>query len=540
MASSFILLLVGYSGIKLIFDAGVPPNSNSATISFFTSCVLILCGFMTGAGGNAGLTGAVNSTAKTFPDKARATTTGLVISGFGLSAFLFSTISRIHFAGNTSSFLGLLALGTSLPMIAGFFFVRPIPLPSSDTSDSSSEDEEEGTRNGIEIRRSREERDQDEDPERVDDSGHERDGEQSALLPLVAHDQLQQGLETPTKRAVLPQGQGQLVPNVNIYGRELWTSTDFLLLFAILSIYINNAGLMSQALYIYSLSPRSQSPGQGGVPVYDPIAAAHWQADQVASISLLNFAGRIFIGVFSLLSSSSLPSRIALTPPSGITTDTLKHHLSLPRSSALLLVAALFVLSQVLAALVVDDVKHLWIASATLGLAHGSVFSLFPNVCLEWFGMAHFSENWGYLSIAPIVFGNIFAVVFGRNLDAHSSPSSPALLYSGISLPSYSGATSMRTPPLPLPPLPHHPPPPSPSLRPLPPLLPPLPLRPPRPPSPLPLTTPPLPPSSQILVQNHPQQPHLHQYRLQHVPSAANATPTLCTSRSSRVSSRPC
>ena len=62
----------------------------------------------------------------------RATTVGLVISGFGLSAFLFSTIAHIIFPGNTSEFLVVLAVGTSLPMILGFFFVRPIPLPHTE------------------------------------------------------------------------------------------------------------------------------------------------------------------------------------------------------------------------------------------------------------------------------------------------------------------------------------------------------------------------------------------------------------------------
>lgn len=59
----------------------------------------------------------------------RASATGLVLSGFGLSAFLFSSIAHIAYPGDTSEFLLLLSLGTSLPMIIGFFFVRPIPLP---------------------------------------------------------------------------------------------------------------------------------------------------------------------------------------------------------------------------------------------------------------------------------------------------------------------------------------------------------------------------------------------------------------------------
>lgn len=54
----------------------------------------------------------------------------MVLSGYGLSAFLFSSLAHAIFPGNTSAFILLLALGTSLPMIIGFFLVRPIPLPA--------------------------------------------------------------------------------------------------------------------------------------------------------------------------------------------------------------------------------------------------------------------------------------------------------------------------------------------------------------------------------------------------------------------------
>lgn len=56
------------------------------------------------------------------------------MSGFGLSAFFFSSISHTLFPGNTSDFLLVLALGTAIPMIFGFFFVRIIPLPSHGTT----------------------------------------------------------------------------------------------------------------------------------------------------------------------------------------------------------------------------------------------------------------------------------------------------------------------------------------------------------------------------------------------------------------------
>lgn len=38
---------------------------------------------------------------------------------------------------------------------------------------------------------------------------------------------------------------------------------------------------------------------------------------------------------------------------------------------------------------------------------------------------AHFSENWGVLCLASLFGGNVFSIMFGRNLDAHESTSTP-------------------------------------------------------------------------------------------------------------------
>lgn len=50
----------------------------------------------------------------------------MVVSGFGLSAFFFSTFAHTLFPGDTGSLLLVLALGSSAPMLLGFFIVRPI------------------------------------------------------------------------------------------------------------------------------------------------------------------------------------------------------------------------------------------------------------------------------------------------------------------------------------------------------------------------------------------------------------------------------
>ena len=70
----------------------------------------------------------------------------------------------------------------------------------------------------------------------------------------------------------------------------------------------------------------------------------------------------------------------------GLVSDLGKNKYDMPRSYSLVLVSFFFFISQVVAANE-DRIENLWIASTLLGLAHGSVFSLFPTVCMEWFGM---------------------------------------------------------------------------------------------------------------------------------------------------------
>jgi len=178
----------------------------------------------------------------------------------------------------------------------------------------------------------------------------------------------------------------------NVHGIALALSGDFWILSVILSLlsgtglmYINNIGSMSLALLAQ------------GDSSYDEKLASRWQAAQVSTLSVMNFLGRILIG---------------------LTSDFAKNRLHYPRSYCLPLVAFLFLVSQI-AVIGIDDVSHLWWATALLGLAYGSVFGLFPTVAIQMFGLSHFSENWGYLALAPMFGGNLFSIIIGRNLDAH-------------------------------------------------------------------------------------------------------------------------
>ena len=191
-------------------------------------------------------------------------------------------------------------------MILGFFFVRPVPLPE-------------------------------EKPNREDYD--QRNSSYTPLLDYDPHingqddndDDARIGVElSETSRGSLSRGETlafDMLPN--IHGKKLWCSSDFWLLFGILSIRmfacsiqflfmsnilllcsqrdrcdvyvfskkhslasfddhfidINNVGSMSQCLYAYNN------------PNYDDVVGSGWQTAQVSTISIMNFLGRIFIGI---------------------------------------------------------------------------------------------------------------------------------------------------------------------------------------------------------------------------------------------------
>jgi len=461
---AFFALLIGYSGIRHYFDRGLPDGTS--TLSLFDICALVFFGFLSGIGGNGGLASAMNSTAKSWPDRARATANGIVISGFGLSAFLFSTMAHLVFPGNTSNFLLVLAIGTSIPMVIGLFLVRPIPLPHSELSHSPEDeaieevfDSEASVRVSSPAPFSRENNSHThllsphthhhtDDDDVVDPLLEEEEtipsvhvhhpsrstvvsdyfvpsvGESVALSPTRSHSRQR----SRSAFSVVRRSQRNAAPHAgmigafeppNISGKRLFANSDFWLLFTITALlsgtglmYINNVGSISQALFAM------------GNPDYDEAKASQWQAAQVSIVSITNCAGRISIGMLA---------------------DFTKSYLRLPRSFCITLVACVFIVSQV-TCYYVEDVTNLWKASSLLGFAYGAMFGLFPTVIIEWFGLPHFSENWGFVSLSPVLGSNAFSIAFGRNLDAHAPPSSeaPALNSTSYPVPEHVSSLSRR------------------------------------------------------------------------------------------------
>ena len=338
--------------------------------------------FLTGTGGAAGNTAGMNTVAKSFTDKTRASATGLVLAGFGLSAFLYSSIGHTLFKGDAGGLLLLLSLGTSIPVIIASFVVRPVP-PTHDTSKEGYEPlahDEEGLSvhsrtNSLELTRSRSPvpRGRHAHPhahahfelsEEEEGSEHQRSGSSTPYKPSHTRSSSLASLG-PTAIADSP--------------LQVMRKLDFWQLAFVLAtlcgaglMYINNVGSVALAL------------ARGGQMQYDQRVVGGWQAKQVATLSVWNCSGRIIGGLYS---------------------DTMKARFRLARVSYLIfgygqadrqiwflpIVAGGFLCTQLLA-LNTRTVEHLWIVSTLMGLFYGSLFNVLPMLVLEWFGMAHFSQ----------------------------------------------------------------------------------------------------------------------------------------------------
>lgn len=81
--------------------------------------------------------------------------------------------------------------------------------------------------------------------------------------------------------------------------------------------------------------------------------------------------------------------------------------------------STIFLLAQICGAQI-DQPHVLGFLSGLTGLAYGFLFGVYPALVVETFGVRGFSQNWGTMTLAPILFGNIFNLVYGHVYDQHS------------------------------------------------------------------------------------------------------------------------
>ncbi|EUC66581.1 MFS general substrate transporter [Rhizoctonia solani AG-3 Rhs1AP] len=434
---AFVLLAFGYGGIRAFYTGAISMSETSTSRFNGDVAALFFFSLCTGIAGNAGITSAMNAAAKSFPDRLRATITGMVVSGFGLSAAFFSTTAHVLFPGDTGALLLILALCSSFVMLLGFFIVQPVPhtsqqdlyqvLPATESQLSVVEQwdtfspveptyEQEAIAHVQRTSRARDEARRSrslvrEDVPFLSDGvssyrGRSRNAARLSLeMPAWSENGSQdrgRGRSVSMHRDFIDATSNLKQPDgddLDIHGSALFKTLDFWVVFGVLSLlagtglmYINNVGLIVQALLA------------AGNPEWDRADGGERQAAQVSIISLANAAGRLLIGFGA---------------------DHGKNKYDAPRSYFLVVTAIVAIASQV-SLMYAEIPDHLWMTSGLLGLAYGATFGLCPVLTIEWFGIGHFSGNWGFVSLAPVLSGNIFNLIFGRNLDNRAAKSQPA------------------------------------------------------------------------------------------------------------------
>ncbi|KAI0415656.1 major facilitator superfamily domain-containing protein [Xylaria grammica] len=406
LVGSFLLGL-GYLPIQRAYDAG---QGSVPWLSFAS--------FLTGLGGCMAFAAAVKTSALNWPHH-RGTATAFPVAAFGLSAFFFSLVSSIFFPGSPGRFLLLLSIGTFGITFVGFFFLHVIPHDSvyhSVPANSGMADSQELHRTSSQqskiSRYSSEPGTSNEhitaahgnppDPEGLVDSESSRvePAENPTGTTPAEADERCSLLSQSTATSSLP---GEVLVQssvdmdrshrVDIRGWNLLKSLEFWQLFTIMAI-LSGIGLMT----INNIGNDASALWKHYDDSIDDKALVLHQQLHVSILSLGSFSGRLLSGAGS---------------------DFLIKILHASRVWCLVIASVIFSLAQICALNVVNP-HLLGFVSGFSGLGYGFLFGVFPSIIAESFGIHGLSQNWGFMTLAPVISGNIFNLFYGFVLDAHS------------------------------------------------------------------------------------------------------------------------
>ncbi|KFZ02928.1 hypothetical protein V502_11379 [Pseudogymnoascus sp. VKM F-4520 (FW-2644)] len=373
-----LLLGVGYFPLRQAYVSG---EGSLAALCFYAVC--------TGFGSCSAFAAAVKVSALNWPHH-RGTATAFPLAAFGLSAFFFSAFAQIAFEGNTGDFLLLLAAGTSGIIFVSFFFMHIYPhsayssIPVSDNPSSTDSNPLIRTRSQETKHMNRH-------------SFHEP--ESGAAAPVTVPIEVSETSSLLSSNASIRDDlEGNVAHkdpshHVDIRGLRLFVNAKFWFLFALMGL-LSGIGLMT----INNIGNNATALWRHYDPDTDPTYITKRRAMHVSILSICSFVGRLLSGVGS---------------------DVLVRRLQASRTWCLTLASAIFTIAQLLA-LTIRDPHYLLFVSSLSGLAYGFLFGVFPSIVAEVFGIHGLSTNWGFITLAPVLSGNIFNLFYGVVFDSHS------------------------------------------------------------------------------------------------------------------------
>lgn len=137
----------------------------------------------------------------------------------------------------------------------------------------------------------------------------------------------------------------------------------------------------------------------------------------------------------AILSCLSFVGRLS----SGIGSDYVVQRYHSSRFWMLVISALIFTAAQV-SAMIIENPNVLFLLSSLTGLGYGALFGVYPALVADAFGPSGMGINWyviiqfrmlcdvadrngyrGAMTMAPVVSGNLFNLIYGSILDAHST-----------------------------------------------------------------------------------------------------------------------
>lgn len=393
-ALGVVLFCAGYFPIA---KGERPPARSARTLLTFAAYdagtdaygmpLLCLFSFFTGAGSCSAFTASIKVAALNYPDS-RGTATAFPLAAFGLSALFFAVIA-LAIPNDTYSFLVLLATGTVVLPILSFPFLNVNPPH---------------TYSAVSQRARRRKSSADEGP--VLDSPSAPLSRSTSPPPYVI-DEDDDSPETPLfsdddatpadlERSKTSEQLLQESPphaHVDIRGWQLVRLPRFWLIFSLLGLLtgiglmtINNIGNVTVALWKHSDREVSET------------FITQTQSMHVSILSFCSFCGRLL---------------------SGIGSDVIGRKYGASRFWCMIASSALFCAAQYVS-ITLEDPHLLILISSITGLGYGMLFGVQPSIVADAFGVHGLSQNWGTMTLAPVISGNIFNILYGRIYDAHS------------------------------------------------------------------------------------------------------------------------
>ncbi|POR36644.1 Putative membrane protein [Tolypocladium paradoxum] len=436
-----VLLVAGYFPLHRAYDSA---SGSVAALCFFS--------FLSGLGSCMAFAAAVKTSALNWPHH-RGTATAFPLAAFGLSAFLFSSLGAILFPGDPSAFLGLLSWGTFGLTLAGFFFLRVYPhcsyhavARSHDDSFSSSSSRRPSSCSAR-PERPRPRRASSDEAKMRPSSRHAAGGPHRAPEPGTSPGaavestpqtppELERGGPSPAAAAMdetsslMSSCSSAAVENVvassidmdrshriDIRGLRLLRTQSFWLLFSIMAI-LAGIGLMTIKYAVRPapcLCPPSNVPANQRHPSnIGNDANALWKHfDDSVGQDFLVHRQQMHV---SILSVCSFVGRLL----SGVGSDFLVKSLHASRLWCLFVACLVFLTAQA-CALNIRNPHLLGFVSGLSGLGYGFLFGVFPSIVTEAFGIRGLSQNWGFMTLAPVASSNVFNLLYGTIYDKHSA-----------------------------------------------------------------------------------------------------------------------